>query len=304
MRMMTSSAVALVTFLTAVGSASVAAAAPALIVVTLTGQAYQGGPEFVLKFNGVVVGRDTVAAAPDPSSGDQSGGAAGDESHLQTFQYSLPDEVFSPSGAVEIEFVNDAYDGPGRDRNLIIHDLSVNGKAVSAQDYTITKKGAEVPADLIDNQVVLYTSDRVAAVAAPAAGWPITSPENVGAPLADSALTQSAPAVAVCEGKSLAIVNYERGSADVSPTQAAELKRFIASIPRGSCSVQVTGYSSLSGAAEINKIVAEARANAVLKYLKQNGAEFSSEKASAFGETDRFGPEAVDNQRVMVVVSP
>lgn len=288
--------------------ASSSAAAPGDIVLTLTGQAYDGPPAFVLKFNGEVIGSGTVANAIDPSKD----GPLGDrpiEPYLQTFHYKVPDGAFVPTGKIEVEFLNDAYGGEGLDRNLIIHSVSVNGRTAEIGEFTTIKQGVEVANDVIGGQLVLYTSDRVAIVAAPAEGWPGATSVAAEVRTEEGAATEVAvvqpePAPPACPGGSAVVMGYERGFTDIQPAQAVELQALMSSMPSGVCAVEVAGYSSVGGGAELNLIVAEARATAVLRYLKENGAQFLSEKVIPFGETRQFGPTDAENRRVVVTLVP
>jgi outer membrane protein OmpA-like peptidoglycan-associated protein len=306
------------------------------VVVTLSGEAYDGPPQFIVRFNGKEIGSGTVDSSIDTAKSGRLRDVVRLEPYLQTFDYQVPD--FDPQGKLEIEFPNDAFGGEGLDRNLVIYSIVVNGRAVATKDIVVEAAGAPQPTEMILGRVVLSTDGLVATVAPPAAGWPMpvpeavpavasgskpaTADENTAAAAAPDSKSVTAPAptdetaaeaeVAAqpaaeppsCEAATVSITGFGRGLVNIPTAQTKELDALAAGIPAGACRIVVTGYSSRGGSPDINNNLAQARAAAVLDYLTRQGVSFSAQEAVSKGETDQFGPAAADNQRVIVTIGP
>ncbi|MBR0903878.1 carbohydrate-binding domain-containing protein [Bradyrhizobium liaoningense] len=91
---------------------------PASVVLRISGDAYEGNPEFSVTIDGQKFSGLTTSAS-------HSNGA---------WEEITIHGDFGPKGpqSVAVEFVNDAWGGPGMDRNLYIQSLSVNGKLYDA----------------------------------------------------------------------------------------------------------------------------------------------------------------------------
>lgn len=305
-----------------------ASAASNTLMVTFAGEAYDGPPAFVVRFNGTVVGSGEIDAAIDTATEGRLADVGRIEPYLQTFEYTVSPDVFTPTGQVEIELTNDAFDPKtGSDRNIVVYGLLVNGRAVAAGDFIMKLHGADTPVPLFKQHVALYAEGYTAVAPAPASGWPTLGTEPAVAPepspdapsdTVDAAAADTEAAVPeaevapitaevptpTCEPRSVTITDFGRGLINVPDSQAQTLNAFVADVPPGICRVVVTGYSSVGGRPEVNTNVANARAVAVLEFLKKHGGDFAGEEIKAFGETDQFGPTADENQRVVVDVGP
>ena len=314
------------------GFASSVEAASGTVVVTFSGEAYDGPPEFVVNFNGTAIGSGAVKAAIDTAKDGRLAAALRIEPFLQTFAFAVPDGVFDPQGVIGISFLNDAWggEGSGLDRNLLIYSLLVNGRTVTTNDLKVTRLGEDVPRELIHGHLVLSTDGLVAAASAPVSGWPaekqeapvsaeqppaVEAAEPVTEPVTPSAETTAAvveektvePAGTggpICAVAALDITGFAKGSLAIPEAEIASLDTFLAGLPDGNCSIEVTSYSSTVGDVELDLIVAEGRAVFVLNYLKQHGASFLKETIVSFEKTNQFGPAEEANQRVILTVGP
>lgn len=314
-------------FLVVLGAVSPAAADTGTVVVTFSGEAYGGPPEFLLSFDEVPIASGEVDSAIDTATAGRLREVNRIEPYLQTFEFLIPDGVFDPHGKIQIEFPNDAYGGEGLDRNLVIYNIVVNGRAVSSRDIVVTAGGIVQSPELIMDRVVLSTDGLVATVSAPDAGWPQTEAEAKGeataneAPAVASAPEGATPGglapvegeatvpdhaelVSNCEAETLTVTGFGRGLVNVPVAQTEDLEALAAGIAGKACRVSVEGYSSHGGNADINENLAKGRAIAVLQYLKDRGVAFSSEEVISHGETSEFGPTDAENQRVVVTVGP
>lgn len=98
------------------GPAQSSTAAPStLLALRVSGDAYQGSPQFLVKVNGQAVGEERIVIASH---------AAGEHQDV------LIDLVGRP-GEVSVEFLNDLYGGSAAaDRNLYVERVSLDGHAV------------------------------------------------------------------------------------------------------------------------------------------------------------------------------
>lgn len=101
-------------------------AAGDVVVVKAAGDAYKGDPGFKLLADGTLVG------GPSYVSTDHGDG-------WQEFVYrlNLPDTTKT----LGVDFFNDFSDGPGLDRNLHLHSVSLNGQELLDHDQTMTHNG-------------------------------------------------------------------------------------------------------------------------------------------------------------------
>ena len=295
-------------------------AAPGTVVVTFSGEAFDGPPEFVVRFGGTEIGRGAVDAAIDTVTQGRLADVARIEPYLETFEYAIPNGLFAPTAQVEIELTNDAFDpNTGFDRNLVVYSLLVNGRAVPTKDFKMALHGTDAPVQFFNARVALYSDDYTAIAAAPSVGWPALEqgvaevPQAVAPDSTSGEVSADAAALEVvmpaqappgCEGRSVTVTNFGQGLFSVPDSQASSLDALVTGVPPGACRVVVTGYSSVGGSPEVNKTISGARAESVLAYLKKHGGTFSGEQIVAFGETDQFGVAAIDNQRVVVVLIP
>lgn len=155
------------------------AAGPALaetskLQIIIGGEAYDGPPRFEVSFDGTVLGERAVETAIDTGSAGRFETAADRNAHVEAFDFDIPETLFKPGGEVRVRLVNEAFggEGSGRDRNLYLAAIAVNGRAV-----TVSGLGTATEAGMRDNQtlgefLVLLDGTVSAIGAAPAGGWP------------------------------------------------------------------------------------------------------------------------------------
>ncbi|PTM75860.1 putative xylan-binding protein with Ca-dependent carbohydrate-binding module, partial [Cereibacter johrii] len=105
------------------------ATAPDTLSVRVSGDAWQGDPAFALLVNGVMVAPSTVVTA-DRAAGE-----------WQTLTFT-GDWDLDGSDQVSVRFLEDSYAGPGRDRNLYVDEVRLNGE-VNGADRTFLQTGTE-----------------------------------------------------------------------------------------------------------------------------------------------------------------
>ena len=97
------------------------------LIVTVSEDAYQGDAQFVVTVDGSRVGGVYTATA----------------SHAAGQSQAITVESVLTNGAhqVGISFINDAYGGPGLDRNLFITGVSYNGQAIAGAAASLFSNG-------------------------------------------------------------------------------------------------------------------------------------------------------------------
>ncbi|MCE6957552.1 DUF1593 domain-containing protein [Cereibacter sphaeroides] len=103
--------------------------APDTVSVRVSGDAWEGDPAFALLVNGVTVAPSTIVTA-DRAAGE-----------WQTLTFT-GDWDLDGSDQVGVRFLEDRYAGPGRDRNLYVDEVRLNGE-VNGADRTFFQAGTE-----------------------------------------------------------------------------------------------------------------------------------------------------------------
>ena len=152
------------------------------------GEAYDGPPKFEVDFDGKVLGRRHGRGrhrygrrwAASPTQKDKT-------PYVQTFTFAIPEDAFRPDGAVTVKFLNEAYggEGSGRDRNLFLASVSLNGRAITASGL-VTRDGRQLVAnEMLGEFLVIPDGNRNAVSEPPEGGWPM--PLDVVQPVAAKA---------------------------------------------------------------------------------------------------------------------
>lgn len=97
-----------------------------VVVIKAAGDAYKGDPGFKLLADGTLVGGPTYVSADH-----------GDGWQEFVYRLNLPDSTKT----LGVDFFNDFSEGPGLDRNLHLHSVSVNGHELLDHDQTMTHNG-------------------------------------------------------------------------------------------------------------------------------------------------------------------
>jgi len=324
MRMSRGAACCLAAAVVAVWSAT-ALAKDSTLVVVIGGEAYDGPPKFEVLFDGTTLGQATVAAAIDTAKGGRFADADDKAPYVQKFTFTVPEKIFRPEADVRIKFLNEAYGGPGsgRDRNLYIGSVALNGKGIGASGLS-TEAGLDTePNEMLGAFLVIPDGSRDAVASAPSGGWP-RAVGDVAAAMPDSrvAKAKAAPSesdpvkVASLDDSGAAsnfrcdldeiynVVGFNENSNELTANLIDRLDQVAADIGDRQCNVQVTGYSSKQGAIASNALFAVERAQNALRYLQEHGVKFVRASATGVGATDQFGPDFRSNRRVVITVTP
>ena len=319
-----------------------AQAADNRLTLVLGGEAYDGPPKFEVSFNGTVIGKAAVDTAIDTDNDGRFADTADKASHVQSFQFDIPDDVFSPGAEVRVRLTNEAFGGEGsnRDRNLFLASVAVNGRAVTLSGLTTSDANGIAPNETLGEFLVLLDGNQQGVSKAPRGGWPqaggaIEPAKFVAERLPVSGL-QELRVPAVVEAKAdvetatgaiaaepidVALVNQEpegscqiddlynvigfnENSNDLTPRLMKRLDQIATAIGKQKCTALITGYSSTQGDYATNALFSVERAQNVLRYLRQQGVQFAEATATGVGETTQFGSELNANRRVVITIRP
>lgn len=281
-----------------------------------------GAPAYVVTLDNTFIGAGALPApeGPLPRERTDLGVVATDLS------FTIPDGLLRSDSVVQVHLINDSADAStGADTTLYILAVSVDGVAADVSAATIATPGGESKTIyLTSGGALILAWNAAASFAAPAGGWTpiaVSDPESgaATAPASDAPAVEAAPAAetdvtevpadAEAEGSACAanatitLTDFANGEAYVTEKTAQELIGFLKGLSVEQCKLAVTGYSSPGGQPEINLAVSQARADAVLDFIKRRKLAFGSEEAVGRGETTEFG-SAGANRRVVVTVSP
>ncbi|MBV8612397.1 MAG: cellulase family glycosylhydrolase, partial [Acetobacteraceae bacterium] len=97
------------------------------LTLTLSEDAYNGDAQFIAKMDGTQLGAAQSVTA--------SNGAG------QTQDFTFSGTWGAGPHNVEVDFINDAYAGPGQDRNLYVDQVTYDGKTAMSQPTTLWSNG-------------------------------------------------------------------------------------------------------------------------------------------------------------------
>ena len=125
--------------------------------VIIGGEAYDGPPRFEISFDGALIGEGIVEAAIDTAKAGRFADAPDKTPYVQTFDFKVPDTLFKPDGEVRVRLVNEAYggDGTGRDRNLYLAAVTLNGGAVTVSGLVTAGRNGFKPNRMVGEFLVL-----------------------------------------------------------------------------------------------------------------------------------------------------
>jgi outer membrane protein OmpA-like peptidoglycan-associated protein len=318
--------------------------APALaadnrLILLLGGEAYDGPPRFEVSFDGQVIGEGAVDTAIDTDNDGRFADARDKAAHVQSFDFKIPDDVFTPSGEVRVRLTNEAYggDGSNRDRNLFLAAVTVNGRAVTLSGLSTSDANGIAPNETLGEFLVLLDGNQQGVSKPPRGGWPKAGPgiapakmvaerlpvsglqplkvpaEVASRPQAapeaaeplEVALLDEEPEAGTCQIDDLYnVVGFNENSNDLTPRLMQRLDQIVEAIGPQRCTAMITGYSSTQGDYATNALFSVERAQNVLRYLREQGVQFAEATATGVGETEQFGPELNANRRVVISVRP
>lgn len=315
-----------------------AAQADNTLTLVMGGEAYDGPPKFEVSFNGTVIGKAAVDTAIDTDNDGRFADTSDKASHVQSFSFPIPADVFSAGGEVRVRLTNEAFGGEGsnRDRNLFLASVSVNGRSVTLSGLTTSDANGIAPNETLGEFLVLLDGNQQGVSKAPRGGWPsvgggiapakfvaerlpvsglqeLRVPEVVEAKAEIDLDGETSMSVALanqdpegsCQIDDLFnVIGFNENSNDLTPRLMQRLDQIVTAIGTQKCTALVTGYSSTQGDYATNALFSVERAQNVLRYLRQQGVQFAEANATGFGETTQFGDELNANRRVVITVRP
>jgi hypothetical protein len=117
-----------------------AAFAESRISFLAAGEAYDGAPAFEVRMGDAVIGRGELAKSIDTVHEGRLFFSPSPEQYIERIEFSVDDKAFRPDAPVSVILVNDKFsqEGWGRDRNLFIRSVTVNGATVGAAGLRLT----------------------------------------------------------------------------------------------------------------------------------------------------------------------
>jgi outer membrane protein OmpA-like peptidoglycan-associated protein len=312
-----------------------AQAADSTLVLVMGGEAYDGPPKFAVDFAGKVLGEGAVAAAIDTAVAGRFADQEDKTPFVQSFTFSIPEEAFRQDGPVTIKFLNEAYggEGSGRDRNLFLASVTLNGRAITASGLSTREGRQPVDNEMLGEFLVIPDGTKNAVSEAPDGGWPlplldVVQPVARQVTIVDSDPSPPASASLVAEiepvetamldpdpeamtagpacdlDEKYNVIGFNSNSNELTAKLIERLNQVAADIGDRQCNVTVTGYSSKQGSIAANALFAIERAQNSLRYLQEKGVKFVKASATGVGATDEFGPDFATNRRVVITVTP
>lgn len=153
----------------------VAAHADAIVKLSIAGEAYDGPPAFSVLLGKTVIGKGTLDKAIDTETVGRLFASAKPGSYLQDFTFTVPDRLFKPDAKVSVILTNDKYKAEeiGRDRNLFVRSVTINGQEVDAADLILLVDGKPERIDFQAGFLPVYQTRDAAVAEPPAGGWPL-----------------------------------------------------------------------------------------------------------------------------------
>jgi hypothetical protein len=151
-----------------------AAQAQTTITIAMAGEAYDGAPEFE-----ILVGDDVVAAGRLSNAVDTEGDARFYLSpeplgYLEHFEFVIDDDQLDPRAEISIVLINDIFidEGLGRDRNLFVQSIAVNGTERLGSDLKAVLDGQVIDLAFQAGLLPVYQQGQAVVAEPPATGWP------------------------------------------------------------------------------------------------------------------------------------
>jgi outer membrane protein OmpA-like peptidoglycan-associated protein len=297
-------------------------------------------------FDGKLLGEGSVAAAIDTATTGRFADARDKTPFVQSFLFRIPEGVFRPEGSVEVKLTNEAYggEGSGRDRNLYLASVAVNGRVVTASGLaTMSGNGARAN-EMLGEFLVLPDNDARGISEPPSGGWPdplaklaaiaataaaevvpLSTTEHARDPLTTSSVpvmieprhelpVESVEVASLDPNPEMGpgcgldevynVIGFNENSNELTPGLIDRLDQIIADIGSRQCNVTVTGYSSKQGSYAMNALFAIERAQNALRYMQERGLKYVRASATGVGATDQFGPDFRSNRRVVITITP
>jgi hypothetical protein len=151
-----------------------AAFAESRISFLAAGEAYDGAPAFEVRMGDAVIGRGELAKSIDTVHEGRLFFSPSPEQYIERIEFSVDDKAFRPDAPVSVILVNDKFsqEGWGRDRNLFIRSVTVNGATVGAAGLRLTDGVKVQNVNYQAGLLPVYHQNHRAVAAPPAGGWP------------------------------------------------------------------------------------------------------------------------------------
>lgn len=158
-------------------AATSAAFAESRISFLVAGEAYEGAPAFEIRMGDRVIGRGELANAIDTVSEGRLFFSPAPDQYIERFEFRIDDRVFRPDAPIRIVLVNDKFkeEGWGRDRNLFVRSVEVNGLTVHAADLRLTDGVKVQNVNYQAGLLPVYHQSHMAEAEPPDGGWPISA---------------------------------------------------------------------------------------------------------------------------------
>ncbi|WP_417307705.1 OmpA family protein [Devosia sp.] len=143
--------------------------------IVIGGEAYDGAPRYAVSFDGTILGEAEVRAAIDTVADGTFADAADKGAHVQSFDFAIPEDVFTPGGEVRVRLLNEAWGGEGstHDRNLYLASVAVNGQAVTVSGLETRGTRDDVANEVLGEFLVLRDGNVEGVSRPPETGWPL-----------------------------------------------------------------------------------------------------------------------------------
>jgi outer membrane protein OmpA-like peptidoglycan-associated protein len=206
---------------------SLVLAADANLHLVIGGEGFEGPPKFSVSFAGRPVGDGTVTAAIDTTRSGRFADAKDQGKYVQSFDFTIPEAVFKPDGAVVIKLTNEAHGATGskEDRALYVQSVAVNGKGTPGTALTMKSTVGIEPTAILGDYLVVSAGAVEGVAAAPASGWPVADVAEAKPAVeskAEAATADATPGAVEAEAKPVAAAAAEAKPAVVAPVPASK----------------------------------------------------------------------------------
>ncbi len=155
--------------------AASAAHAESSISFLVAGEAYEGQPAFEIRLGDKVIGRGALEKAIDTVAEGRLFFSPAPDEYIERFEFRVADKDFKADAPVSIVLVNDKFkeEGWGRDRNLFVRSIEVNGLTVRAGSLQLMDGTMEQRVNFQAGLLPVYHQNHMAVATPPEGGWPM-----------------------------------------------------------------------------------------------------------------------------------
>jgi outer membrane protein OmpA-like peptidoglycan-associated protein len=264
-----------------------------VVIVTIAGEAFGGGPTFNFWANDQILAARTLTKSVDTTTGETLRfDDARQPPPSEKFTFWVPD--IDNVSHLDFEFTNDAWAGEGKngDRNLYVLGLALSivektETGFTAQTVEFAPSSFQVISDLAQGGAVsaqyaaLYHRGRLR-LNRPPAGWG-ASPEPKAASQARDGPINSPPS---CVLSPIEIKGFAKNTTLLSPPMQAQLAALAASLKDSSCTATIRAFTAGGSSDAFRAELSLARAQVVAKQLTDlgvDGAKIKVENATGRG---------------------